>query len=136
MDTTTEQTDISSTTDRIAAVCAGHAVPAGRRESLTIAASLGADVQTLAKLRDATRLARKASIIIPCVRYETLSRGRGWCRCGRGDSASWGERVYNGYKVGPGTWIVFGSDGFSRSDRVPWTVRHIQVGDQTWTMAD
>jgi hypothetical protein len=107
-----------------------------RRESLTIAIGLGADQALVDKLAKAMRLSRKDTIVLPAGRYESLSRGKGWARCGRGDSAQWGERETGGYRVGVGSWLVFSSDGFHRESRTEWVVKHIQVGNQTWTLAD
>ena len=107
-----------------------------RAETIEIARSLGADEATINTLTDALRVRRSSTIVLPMVRYETLSRGKGWCRCGRGDAAKWGERTDSGYIVGPGKWIVFGSDGFRREERIDWEVEHIQVGEQTWTIAN
>lgn len=116
-------------------LCNGHTVSDQRRESLAIALGLGADDATLARLRDATRLARRPTIILPPGRYEHCSRGRGWARMGRGSDVTWGERVDTGYQVGPGRWTVGSTDGFSRKKDVVWDVEHIAVGDQTWTVA-
>lgn len=75
------------------------------------------------------------TICLPPHRYEGLSRGRGWARKGRGANAEWGERTDGGYRVGPGRWTVGGNDGFSRKGEVIWTVEHIRVGEETWTVA-
>lgn len=114
----------------------GHDVSAARRETLETAIALGASDELLVELRDALRVNRNPTIILPRHHLEGLSRGSGWCRKGRGDSAQWGERVDSGYKVGPGTWIVCGKDGFRREKRDTWTVKHVQVADQTWTVAN
>jgi hypothetical protein len=106
-----------------------------RKESLKIAADLGADDEVLKVLAEATRVRRKDTILLPA-KYAHTSRGKAWCRKGRGDSAEWGEREGNAFEVGPGAWTVFSSDGFRREKRVEWEVEHVQVGDQTWTVAD
>lgn len=110
-------------------------ISAKRIESLTIAIGLGADEATLIELRDAEHLSRTATVRLPAHRLEGMSRGRGWARMGRGDSAVWGERVDGGYRVGPGRWTVGGNDGFNRKGSNEYTARHIAVGDQTWTIA-
>lgn len=106
-----------------------------RLESLTIA-HLRVEDATFTRLSNALRVNRGTTIILPAHRYEGLSRGKGWCRRGRGDSASWGERVEGGYRVEPGRWTVGGSDGFSRKGQDEWTVEHVQVGDEVWTVAN
>lgn len=106
-----------------------------RQESLDIAVGLGADDATIAVLRAATRLNRGTTIVLPA-RYAGLSRARGWARCGRGSDARWGEAVDSGYRVGPGRWTVYSSDGFRREVRTEWRVRHVTVGAATWTVAD
>jgi hypothetical protein len=107
-----------------------------RRETLRLAHEAGADVDTLAKLADAVRVARADTITIP-TRYGHLSRGKSWARQGQGAGATWGERDYNGsLTVGTGRWLVYSSDGFKREERVNWLVEHVAVGDQTWTIAN
>ncbi|HSE02925.1 MAG TPA: hypothetical protein VLK35_02130 [Methylomirabilota bacterium] len=105
-----------------------------RLESLTIAHPL-VDDPTFERLAGASRLSRKDTIILPAHRFESLSRGRGWARKGKGAGATWGEREEKGYRVGPGYWEVGGHDGFSRKGADTWTVKHITVGDATWTIA-
>lgn len=106
-----------------------------RRESLSLAHPL-VDDETFRAISDALRCARGATIVLPAHRFENLSRGRGWARKGRGNSAEWGEREENGYRVGPGRWTVGGNDGFSRKKEDVWTVRHVTVGADTWTIAN
>lgn len=106
-----------------------------RRESLRRAIEAGASDAVLGQLADAPRLSRKFTIVLPAHRFENLSRGKGWCRLGKGDSAAWGERVDNGYQVGPGRWTVGASDGFSRKGQDTYTVKHVTVGTETWTVA-
>jgi hypothetical protein len=107
-----------------------------RKASLLAAVGLGADLETLNQLASATRLAKSLTIVLPALRYESLSRGRGWARKGRGTAVTWGERVEDGYQVGPGSWEVGATDGFSRKDKRTWAVKHVRVGDQTWTIAN
>jgi len=75
------------------------------------------------------------TILLPAGRYEGLSRGKGWARQGRGDSATWGEREDAGYRVGPGKWTVGSNDGFNRKEQTDWLVKHLKVGDKVWTLA-
>lgn len=114
----------------------GRTVSDTRREDLAMAIALGADLTTLENLRDAVLVSRKAMILLPQGKYEGLSRGKGWARKGRRDSAEWGERDGNGYRVGPGRWTVGSTDGFSRKSQAEWVVVNLPVGDQTWTVAD
>lgn len=127
---------MTSADDRFAALCGKYSdLTESRKESLHLALDLGADDETMTVLAEALRVSRKSTAVIPANRLEGLSRGKGWCRKGRGDSAEWGERTDNGYRVGPGRWLVHGSDGFRRTDEETWTVKHIAVGDQIWTVA-
>jgi hypothetical protein len=114
----------------------GHEVSDVRRGTLSRAIELGADDTTLTTLRDAVRVSRKSTIVLPANRLEGLSRGRGWARKGKGASAVWGERVDGGYEVGPGRWNVGASDGFTRKKSNDWQVKNIAVGGETWTIAD
>lgn len=130
MDTTTLQALIQG------ANTMSEAAEARRLETLGIAAELGADEAVLRVIAEAVRVKRNSStIVLPAHRYEGLSRGRGWARKGRGNTAEWGERTDDGYRVGPGRWTVGGHDGFSRKGQTEWSVKHVQVGDQTWTVA-
>lgn len=122
--------------ERLNALLEGNEKPASRVERLVEAIELGASDKVLETLRDALRISRRDTIPLPPHHYEGLSRGRGWCRKGRGASAVWGEREDAGYRVGPGNWIVGGHDGFSRKGQDRWTVEHVQVGEQTWTIAN
>lgn len=126
----------TTTTDRLASLCEGHDVSDARRERLARAIEIGASDAVLVKLRDANRTSTSRTIVLPVQRFETMSRGKGWARKGRGSSAEWGERVDGGYEVGPGRWTVGGNDGFSRKGEVSWVVAHVEVGTETWTIAD
>ena len=64
-----------------------------------------------------------------------LSRGKGWCRSGRGDKAEWGQLEGAYWRVGPGAWTVHGSDGFRREKRTEWMVERVTVGGETWLIA-
>lgn len=108
----------------------------GRIARLAKAIELGATDDVLEALCDATRTAKAATIVLPPHRYEGLSRGKGWARKGRGNTAEWGDRTDGGYEVGPGRWIVGGNDGFSRKGETPWTVKHVTVGAEIWTIAN
>ena len=108
----------------------------GRKESLTIALAAGVSDAILESICSAARVKRDSiTIVLPKHRFENLSRGKGWARKGRGNTAEWGERTDKGYEVGPGRWTVFGSDGFARKGETLWDVKHVTVGSQTWTIA-
>lgn len=107
-----------------------------RRESLEIACDMDVSDVVFKTLVDAIRVRRATTIILPPLHLESLSRGRGWARQGRGSNAVWGERVDGGYEVGPGRWTVGATDGFKRKKSETWNVRHIQVGTDTWTIAN
>ena len=111
------------------------ALSPARLKTLTRAVELGAPPEVLDVLARALLVWRGETIVLPPHRFEALSRGSGWARCGRGDSATWGERVDGGYRVGPGRWSVGGHDGYSRKKSNDWDVRHVTVGEQTWTVA-
>lgn len=106
-----------------------------RLASLAKAHGVGVSDETFRVLGEALRVSERDAVLIPCHRFENLSRGRGWARKGSGDNAEWGEREKGGYRVGPGRWTVGGSDGFSRKGSDSWTVEHVQVGAETWTVA-
>lgn len=94
------------------------------------------DDETFRRIGDALRVNRDGpTITLPAHRFEGLSRGKGWARKGKGDSAEWGERTEKGYRVGPGRWTVGGSDGFSRKGEDTWTVEHITIDGKVWTIA-
>ena len=109
--------------------------PPQRFYLLQEAAEKGSSPEILALLLGAVLVRRKDSILLPPHRYEGLSRGRGWCRKGKGENVTWGDREDNGYRVGRGRWIVGGSDGFTRKGETAWDVFHVVVGAETWTIA-
>lgn len=102
---------------------------------LTRAIALGASDKILEAIADAGRTSDTDTIVLPCHRFENLSRGKGWARKGSKNNAEWGERASGGYRVGPGTWTVGGNDGFSRKGEDKWVVKHVTVGTETWTIA-
>jgi len=104
-------------------------------EALAIANSLVND-KVFTQLATATHLSQEQTIVLPPGRYDHCSRGKGWARKGKGDNVTWGDRVKGGYEVGPGFWIVGSSDGFNRKSQLEWEVKHVQVGEQTWTVAN
>lgn len=104
-------------------------------ELLEAAHAAGVTDGLMATLIDAVRIARGPTVVLPRHRYEGLSRGKGWCRQGRGSRAVWGEAEKTGYRVGAGAWTVGGSDGFSRKGETKWAVTHVTVGGETWTVA-
>lgn len=106
-----------------------------RKETLVRASELGADDATLVVLRDAIRVSRTSTMTLPA-RYGNTSRAKGWARLGSGDTARWGVEYRGDYEVAaPGKWVVFSSDGFKREEKVNWTVEHVSVGPETWTVA-
>jgi len=115
----------------------GNTTPSPARIArLAKALELGATDSVLEEICNAARTSERATILLPRNRLENLSRGRGWCRKGKGDKAEWGEREDDGYRVGPGRWTVGGNDGFSRKNEDSWLVKNVQVGDQIWTIAN
>jgi hypothetical protein len=133
--TTTEAAEPILPEQLIETLMVQYTCPEVRRETLTIAQAKGATLQVLHAIANAPRVSKSDTIILPSLRYENLSRGRGWARKGKGLDAIWGERTDKGYRVGPGRWTVGATDGFSRKDSCTWTVKHVQVGSEVWTVA-
>jgi hypothetical protein len=97
-----------------------------RCHTLVVAAAAGATPADLKAIAEATRASRGAYIWVPCHRYESLSRGRGWARLGSGKDVVWGERSNGGYRLRQeGRWSVGGHDGFQRKGETTWTVRRV-----------
>lgn len=111
-------------------------VSEARARTLAKAIDTGASESALEKLKAATRVEFADQIALPKGAYDHLSRGKGWARKGRGDSAEWGEKSPQGWLVGPGSWLVHSTDGFNRKSEVDWRVEHVRVGDETWTIAN
>jgi hypothetical protein len=98
----------------------------GRCRALILAASRGATPQDLRAIAEAVRVSTGDGVTVPMHHYETLSRGRGWARLGRGEKAVWGERTEGGYRLRQeGRWVVGGHDGFSRRGETIWDVRRV-----------
>jgi hypothetical protein len=136
-----ETTEITETTETAEARCERLNIrfaelSDGRRESMEMAHAAGVTDAGFLALATSLRLSRNDTIRLPASRFEGLSRGRGWCRSGHGADARWGEREDGWYRVGPGRWTIYGTDGFSRENRETWNVRHVDVGTETWTIAN
>lgn len=116
-------------------ICEGHDVSDTRKETIGKAIALGADEAALIALREAVRVYRGPTIVLPPHRFALLSRGRGYARLGKGKDVVWGDRVDSGYQVGPGRWLVGGNDGFKRKGETSWVVEHLTIGAETWTVA-
>jgi len=100
-------------------------------------ANLLVDDATFEKIASALIISKEDSILLPPGRYDHCSRGKGWCRKGRGDSAMWGEQHKNGYVVHfPGLWVIGSSDGFKRKNETKWQVSEVTVGSATWMLAE
>lgn len=136
--TTTEPTPTIITaetlSERIARLAPGEDC-ADRMDILADAADAGVSDADLAKMAKAPRIAEGDRITLPRHKLENLSRGKGWARCGSGRSAEWGQRCADGYRVGPGFWVVGGSDGYTRKGEITWDVTHIRAGGKVWTIA-
>lgn len=104
-------------------------------KSLELANTL-VDDKVFKQIAKASVVSQELTITIPPGRYDHCSRGKGWVRKGKGDNAEWGESVRGGYVIGPGTWTQGSSDGFNRKEQKTWTVKHIKVGNETWTLAE
>lgn len=115
---------------------APYNVSAQRRKSLERAVELGADDETLALLAGASRLQRRDHLRVE-TRYGGLSRGRAWGRQGRGDNVRWAAKDGGVVLLTPGKWTVGSSDGYRRKESPEdWDVRHVRVGDETWTIGE
>lgn len=124
------ETETETAATRLERLVPRATVTAARAESLAIAHAQGVDDATFRRLAAATRLARAVTVILPAV-----SRGRGWARLGRGPTAAWGERTATGYRVTTGRWTVGADDGGARKHQAEWTVAHVLVSAETWTIA-
>lgn len=104
------------------------------------ACAAGITPADLKALAEAKFFAEGAELRLPAHHFEGLSRGRGWCRLGRGESTQWGRRVGErgaGYIVSaPGRWHVGGFDGFTRKREDVYQVDAIRVGAATWLIAN
>lgn len=102
--------------------------PKSRADAAITAAANGATPSQLKKIIEANRTSMQdRGIVVPVGRFENLSRGKGWCRQGKGNSAVWADRDDKGGFVlsSPGNWTVGSNDGFSRKDTVEWSVEKI-----------
>ena len=116
---------------------ANETIPDLRRKRIRRAIALGASNAILTVLCRATQVAEDSTIVLDRGRYEGCSRGRGWCRSLGQGRTQWGEKVKEGYVVGPGRWEIGSSDGFKRKEATPWHVQHVQVVPGViWTIAD
>lgn len=123
-----------SVTERIARLSLTD-ISEARMEKLEAIHAKGVPDEIFSAIADANRAEQGTTIVLPASRLESLSRGKGWARLGKGKSVEWGERVRGGYECGPGHWVVGGSDGFKRSEQTPWDVSHINVAGEIWTIA-
>jgi hypothetical protein len=129
--TAAAEADLARVRDRVRALMqaiSAEQLSDERCRALILAASRGATPQDLRAIAEAIRVSTGDGITVPCHRYETLSRGRGWARLGRGKDAVWGERTEDGYRLRvAGRWVVGGHDGFARRGETIWDV-HCVVG--------
>lgn len=85
---------------------------------------------------EAHRFSAGDHILLPSGRYDNLSRGRGWCRLGRGPDAQWAHDDGDGYIVSKtGTWTVGSTDGFSRKENLTYKVKKLKVGSSVCWIA-
>lgn len=107
----------------------------GRNETLRVAHEAGVSDEDLLRIAGSIRVSRGPTIEVP-LKYGHTSRAKSWARLGSGDYVEWGE--IDGSRAtlhDEGEWVVFSSDGFKRQKKTTWKVEHVQVGDQTWTIA-
>lgn len=123
----TEIDACSAVASQLAASLTSEPISASRALTLIVAAAAGISPAQIKKIAEANRVsASEAGILLPAGRYEKMSRGRGWCRQGKGDAVTWGERTEGGYRVSAeGRWDVGCTDGFSRKDSVRWDVSRV-----------
>jgi hypothetical protein len=123
------EADLARVRDRVRSLMAcisEEQIDDGRCRVLMLAASRGGTPQDLRDIAEALRVSTGDGITVPMHHYETLSRGRGWARRGRGKDAVWGERVEGGYRLhAEGRWVVGGHDGFARRGETVWDVRRV-----------
>lgn len=126
----------STTAARVAQLLAEHSRREEPRPVVLAALEADSDEATLLLVLESTRAQRGSTIVLPAHQLEGLSRGRGWCRswgaAGGGESS---VRVDRGYAVGPGSWIVGASVGYSRTGQDVRTVEHVTLGAELWTIA-
>lgn len=98
-----------------------------RMPSVISAAASGLSPKDIKDIAVALRVSQKdRGILLPAGTFENLSRGKGWCRLGRGSNVTWADRVDGAYLANSaGTWVVGSNDGFSRKDQVEWKVMKI-----------
>jgi hypothetical protein len=102
-----------------------------RRASLEIAVELGADDATIEKLAQAPMLARGERLAVK-TRFGDMSRGKCW---GRNGDGTWADKEGGTVYLTPGEWKVGSDDGFRRKESaVSWSVEHVTVGTQIWTV--
>jgi hypothetical protein len=121
------EADLAQIRDRVRSlmqVITAEQISDARCRALLLAASRGATPQDLRAIAEATRVSTGDGITVPAHHYETLSRGRGWARFGRGKEAVWADRVEGGYRLRlAGRWIIGGHDGFTRRGEDVWNVK-------------
>lgn len=129
MTTTHTTTDTANQEGHAIAARLGKTVSDARAKALTKAATAGATDAQLATLASAAMVNTSGKIILPAHRYESCSRGRGWCRSADGTFAN--ERSEKGGYVvcEAGKWTVGATDGFSREARDVFAVRVMTVSD-------
>ena len=120
--------EIRSRAVAIAAAMTPEKVSPMRAGRLIFAASSGLRSAEVKKIAEANRTSAKDAngIVLPAGRFQNLSRGKGWCRLGSGNSVRWADRTDGGYLADTaGNWTVGSSDGFSRKDSVSWKVEQV-----------
>lgn len=125
-------TDTTDTNDYIKRAAV---VSADRADLVASALTLRAPADVLEKLVTAVRVNADPKIGI-MTRYGHLSRGKCWGRQGNGKNVTWAEKANGIVYLTPGVWTVGSDDGFKRRDSDVWTVEHVTVGQQTWTIAN
>lgn len=109
-------------------------VTEARATTLRIAFEAGADEATCRAIADAARVSRSGPIAVR-TRYGGLSRGKAWGR--DKEDTTWADKEGGTVLLTAGSWRVGSSDGFSRKESpVTWDVTSVEVGDQTWLIAN
>lgn len=120
-------------------------IPDPQRSMLARASELGADESTLQVLLRASYVHQgPGHVMVPQGRYELAGGAGGAWRWG--DPAARAERTKTCYVLEPGYWVVRSSVASPPGLAAPgdksrlwsqseWTVREIEVGAETWTIA-
>jgi hypothetical protein len=107
----------------------GITVKDRRREFLLRAMELGATDDAIRTLAKSKKIFARPNGNLSPLRYESLSRGRGWCRLGKGDNVVWAQKGDDGRYIidMEGRWSLGATDGFSRKETEEWVAKRVKI---------